>query len=141
MVGDGKMSNKLLKITTPKGIVFQTKTKAGKTTCKIEWNPNFGSGWTDHLNTVQAKFDMEVLRLTDKYVPMQTGMLRRSAQVSSNIGGGELVWSTPYAAQQYYNTASTRSYSATAGSHWGERMKADNIKHLANFARKAVKNK
>ena len=141
MAGDGKVSNSLLNITTPKGRVYQYKDKAGEVKVQIEWNKGFGDDWTDHLNTVQAQFDMEVLRLTDPYVPMQTGMLRRSAQLASNIGSGELVWNTPYAAEQYYHTSKSRGYSPTAGAYWGDRMKADNLTHLANFARKAVGNK
>ena len=74
MAGDGKVSNSLLNITTPKGSVYQYKDKAGEVKVQIEWNKGFGDDWTDHLNTVQAQFDMEVLRLTDPYVPMQTGM-------------------------------------------------------------------
>lgn len=141
MAGDGKVSNKLLTIKTPRGTVYQQKSQSGKLKVKIEWDPDFGPDWTKHLNSAQAKFDMEVLRLTDKYVPMKTGMLRRSAQISSDIGSGELIWSTPYANHQYYDTSRSRSYSSTAGAYWGDRMKADNLTHLANFARKAVGDK
>lgn len=132
------MSNPLLRITTPRGTAFQYRDKNSEVKVKVEWAPSFGGDWTSHLSAVQAKFDTETLRITDKYVPMQTGMLRRSAQLASDIGSGELVWNTPYAARQYYCTARNRSYSATAGAYWGERMKADNLNYLADFARKAV---
>ena len=133
------MSNRLLQIKTPRGTVYQQKTKNGKIKVVLQWDKSFGPEWTERFSTVQARFDTEVLRLTDKYVPMQTGLLRRSAQMASDIGGGELVWATPYAGQQYYHTRQTRPYSPTAGAYWGQRMKADNLGHLAGFARKAVK--
>ncbi len=133
------MANSLLTIKTPKGSVYQSKTSNGKTVVKVEWNPGFGPEWTKNLNTVQAMFDEEVLRKTDPYVPMDTGLLKRSAQLASNIGDGELEWNTPYASYQYYKTSRSRTYSPLAGAYWGERMKADNLSYLKNFAKKAVK--
>lgn len=130
--------NGLLKVTTPKGSVMQQKTKSGKVKISVEWDPSFGPDWTEKLNSVQAMFDQEVLRVTEPYVPMDTGLLRRSATLASNIGAGELVYATPYASAQYYDTANSRPYSSKAGGHWGDRMKADNLSHLASFARKAV---
>lgn len=133
------MENKLLTIKTPKGDIYQQQGKSGKISIQIRWNPGFGPEWTKALNTVQAMFDTEVLRTTDPYVPIDTGMLRRSAQLTSDIGGGELVWATPYAAAQYYGTADPRPYSSLAGAHWGERSKADNLSHYAAFVKGAVK--
>lgn len=133
------MENKLLTIKTPKGDLYQQQGKSGKISIQIRWSPGFGPEWTKALNTVQAMFDMEVLRTTDPYVPIDTGMLRRSAQLASDIGGGELVWATPYAAAQYYGTADYRPYSSLAGAHWGDRSKADNLTHYATFVKGAVK--
>ena len=82
------MENKLLTIKTPKGDIYQQQDKSGKISIQIRWNPGFGPEWTKALNTVQAMFDTEVLRTTDPYVPIDTGMLRRSAQLTSDIGGG-----------------------------------------------------
>ena len=78
------MANSLLTIKTPKGSVYQSKTSNGKTVVKVEWNPGFGPEWTKNLNTVQAMFDEEVLRKTDPYVPMDTGLLKRSAMGNWN---------------------------------------------------------
>ena len=130
-------------IQTPKGRIAQrayTKGRyKGKIYLRLEWAPGFGPKWTKALHTVQAMFDTEVLRTTTPYVPMDTEMLRLSAQLASDIGGGELVWATPYAASQYYNTADYRPYSSLAGAQWGERSKADNLSHYASFAKGAVK--
>lgn len=132
------MANDLLKITTPRGAVKQVRNSTGEVSCKIEWAPGFGRDWAQRLTGAQAMFDQEVLRRTDPYVPLDTGMLKNTALLASDIGGGELVWSTPYAAAQYYNTASSRPYDALRGGHWAERMKADHLPQLQDFARKAV---
>ncbi len=133
------MVNKLLTVKTPKGDLYQQQGKTGKISIQIRWNPGFGPEWTKALHTVQSMFDTEVLRTTTPYVPMDTEMLRLSAQLASDIGGGELVWATPYAAAQYYDTSDSRPYSSLAGAHWGERSKADNLSHYASFAKGAVK--
>ena len=133
------MANDLLKITTPKGTVKQVQGKGGKVSCKIEWASGFGPDWTQKLTGAQAMFDQEVLRRTDPYVSLDTGMLKNTALLASDIGGGQLVWSTPYAAAQYYNTADSRPYDALRGGHWAARMKADNLPQLQDFARKAVR--
>ena len=106
---------------------------------QVEWSPGFGPDWTSHLQEAQSKFDAEVLRVTQPYVPYDTHMLQNTAIMGSDIGGGELDWITPYAGWQYYNTSDTRPYDSLAGAHWGDRMKADNLPHLEDFARKAVK--
>ena len=134
------MANPLLTIHTPRGAVIQEQTRTGKVRIHIEWARDFGPRWTAALQGVQARFDEEVLRITEPYVPMYTGMLRTSAKLASSIGDGQLEWATPYAAAQYYGTKDSRPYSAQAGGHWGERMKADNLSYLANFVKKQVKN-
>lgn len=135
------MKNKLLKIETPKGTVYQYKTQEGKVKCMLEWNPGFGPEWSNTLDNAQAMFDAECLRLTEPYVPMATGMLKNSAQIASNIGGGELMWDTPYAVKQYYSNRKPGSTTGPLrGPRWGERMKADNLPHLESFAKKVIKN-
>lgn len=128
------MAGKVI-IKTPRGAVLQGKNG----TIELEWNKDFAPKWTNKFQKAQAMFDEEVLRLTEPYVPYDTHALARSALIASDIGGGRLVWATPYAAAQYYKTADSRPYSPIAGGHWGERMKSDNLAHLADFARKAVK--
>ena len=64
-------------------------------------------------NTIQAKIDniwesglemlsSEILRDCNKYCKEDTGMLIMSSYVHSDLKSGRLVWSTPYAARQYY---------------------------------------
>ena len=133
------MANKLLTITTPRGCVHKIQTKSGKVSVRMEWAEGFGPDWTKHLQGVQAMFDTEVMRLTDPYVPMDTGMLKNTAKMASEIGTGELVYATPYASAQYYRPGRAGSSTgALRGPYWGERMKADHLEHLAAFVRKAV---
>lgn len=129
------MANKII-IKTPRGTILQGEN--GKIV--LQWNEQFSAKWTNRFQKGQIMFDEEVLRLIEPYVPYDTHMLARSALIASDIGGGELIWATPYAATQYYKTANNRSYSTIAGGHWGERMKSDNLTHLANFARQVIHN-
>ena len=111
---------------------------SGAITATIEWSPGFAQDREARFARAQKMFDQEVLRLTEPYVPFQTGMLALSPAQASDIGSGLLVWSTPYAAAQYYNTALTRPYDARRGGLWFERMCADNKAHLIKFAERAV---
>lgn len=133
-------------IKTPRGsVVERAYTKGhlkGKIYLRIEWANGFGPDWSSHLQSVQAMFDNEVIKVTEPYVPMDTGLLKNTAPLASDIGGGEIVYSTPYAAAQYYRDGSVGSQTGSLrGPYWGDRMKADKLSHLENFARKAVSEK
>lgn len=108
-------------ITTPKGSIVVTK--SGK--AKLTWNPDFSDKWNDQYSRAQIFVDTQVLRLSDPYVPMQTGMLKQSGTLGTEIGSGEVLWIAPYAQKQYYDTADYRDYDPQRGGHWFERMKAD----------------
>lgn len=49
---------------------------------------------------VQKYLASEVVRLSDKYVPMQQGMLKNQRQIASD--GSQIVYTQPYAHYQYY---------------------------------------
>lgn len=76
---------------------------------------------------VQQYIDSEVLRLSEPYVPMDTGMLIKSGTLATQIGSGEVKYETPYARRQYYEGRSpgTSAAGALRGKLWFERMKAD----------------
>lgn len=83
----------------------------------------------------QRFFDSEVIRRCDKYVPMKTGNLKRSAWYGTEIGSGVVVYDAPYAHKQYYEgrnpgTSKTGKY---RGRYWFERMKADNKESLLSL--------
>jgi hypothetical protein len=50
----------------------------------------------------QAYWDEFLIGEFQPYVPMETGMLIRSATLATTIGSGEIIYSTPYARFLYY---------------------------------------
>lgn len=115
----------LAKITTPKGTVIQYQTKAGTVKAQLEWNPGFSQKWNGQFSEAQMYLDSEILRLSNRYVPLRTSMLQKSGILGTEIGKGEACWIAPYARRQYYKTADSRSYDPKRGGHWFQRMWAD----------------
>lgn len=81
---------------------------------------------------VQKFIDSEVLRLTDPYVPMDTGALKSSGTRATKIGSGEVKYRTPYARRQYFENKGN----GLRGRQWFERSKADNKASILNGALK-----
>lgn len=81
---------------------------------------------------VQQYIDSEVLRLSDPYIPMDTGELKRSGTRSTKIGSGKVVWNTPYARRQYYENKGK----GLRGKMWFERMKGNHRDQILNGAAK-----
>lgn len=83
---------------------------------------------------VQRFIDSEVLRLSDPYVPMDTGKLKQSGTQHTRIGSGDVQYKTPYARRQYYENRG----SGTRGKLWFERMKGNHkdqiLRGAANVA-------
>lgn len=111
-----------LRIETPRGAVFNTTTRSGKVTAKLEWNDGFGPERTKIFTDAQKFVDSEVLRYCAPLVPFKTGMLQKSGTLGTVIGSGEVCWVAPYAAAQYYRVAGTHG---GRGPYWFERMKID----------------
>ena len=125
---------------------------------KLEWNPGFQSKWQGKINNAQKFVDSECIRRMDKYTPMLSGMLVKSATLGTKIGEGEIHQIAPYAKYQYYGklmvsskTGSawskgekkvptgkdlnyTKAMHPLAGPFWFERMKRD---HLATILKGA----
>lgn len=112
-----------IQISTPRGQIIQATTNGGKVTAKLTWNPNFAPARTQKFSKAQVFVDSEVLRYCSALIPFQTGMLDRSGKLGTVIGSGQVRYIAPYAAEQYYNTATSRSYDANRGAKWFERMK------------------
>lgn len=74
----------------------------------------------------QRFVDSEVLRLTDPYVPMDSGTLRQSGIQNTNIGSGLVRYRTPYARRLYYNPQFNFQGAPMRGGKWFERMKQNN---------------
>lgn len=73
---------------------------------------------------VQRFIDSEVLRLCTPYVPWDRGTLNASGTSSTNIGSGEVRYSTPYARRWYYEPANFQG-APKRGNYWFERMKRE----------------
>lgn len=71
---------------------------------------------------VQQYIDSEVLRLSEPFIPKDTGELIRSGIQNTVIGSGEVRWRTPYARRWYYLSAGFQE-SPQRGNYWFERMK------------------
>lgn len=108
-------------IETPRGAVFVGK--GGK--AQLTWNTNFAPKWNGNYTRAQRFVDSEILRLSEPYIPMQTGMLIKSGLLGTDVGSGEVKWIAPYARAQYYRPgAPGRETGPLRGSLWFERMKA-----------------
>lgn len=73
----------------------------------------------------QKFFTSEVRRLSDPYVPMDTGMLKNNVFVGTN----KITYKSPYAAKNYYsnggNGVQGTSQGGLRGKQWVKRMWSD----------------
>ena len=120
------------RIETPRGKLIQIHFKNGSVSCRLTWNPGFGSQRTAKFQSVQSYVDSEVLRYCGPYVPFRTGMLMRSGELGTAIGSGKVSYIAPYARRLYYGTHFNfdRTGHPNAGPLWLERMKIDHRKDL-----------
>ena len=78
---------------------------------------------------VQKFIDTECLRRCDELVPKDTGILKQSGILCTQIGSGEVKYRTPYARRWYYMPAQFQEGSGSGmgtvgrGNYWFERMK------------------
>ena len=77
-----------MKINTP----INTTIKTEKGIVKLEWSSDFANKWQGRYVAAQKFVDSEVLRLSDPYIPMQSGMLKTSGILGTTIGSGEVIW-------------------------------------------------
>lgn len=132
---------------------------------RIEWRSDFAADYNGRYKRAQMFVDSEVLRLSDPYVPFQTGTLRNSGVLGTMVtgcGAGKVVWNIKYARFLYYGKvmvgAESRSVWAKqgepkvvtecdltyhgapkCGAFWFERMKADHGKTIIAGARRIVR--
>lgn len=87
---------------------------------------------------VQTFIDNEVVRHSDKYVPMQSGTLKKA--IGTVYGSGEVKYDTPYARQNYYENRGRgtqgTSNGGLRGRMWFERMKAVSLQFILDGARR-----
>ena len=102
---------------------------------------------------IQKFIDSSVLVGIAPYVPMRTGMLKKSATFNTKIGSGMIIWSTPYARYLYYGKVMIgsapktvtnkdlvfdRSRNPLAGAKWADRYMADRLPELNMMIQKKV---
>jgi hypothetical protein len=128
-----------MEIQTPSPIKLTNNNVSGT----LEWNPNFAGKWNGRFSKAQKYVDSEVLRLSDKYTPFQSGMLKKSGILGTVIGSGTIEYNAIYARYQYYGkvmvgpapkkvTDKDLVYTGgpMRGSFWFERMKIDHKKQI-----------
>ena len=125
-----------MKIQTPRGCII----KNDKNKAELQWNDAFAKNITQGFDRVQVFIDNEVLRKCDPYVPMDTGMLKKSGILGTVVGSGEVIYIAPYARIQYYNNKGTgnNNKSGLRGPYWFERMKADHKNQIFEDAKKKL---
>lgn len=93
----------------------------------------------------QMYVDSEVLRCCDKYVPMDTSMLKKSGTASTVIGSGKVHYDTSYARKNYYkNRGNGKEGTAKGGLRgrlWFERMKPDHLPGILRGVKKIAGSK
>jgi hypothetical protein len=140
------MSHKGIRIETPRGAVVKSKNGVRAT---LKWNPDFVDEWQGSYDAAQVFVDNEVLRLSDPYVPFQSGLLKKTGILGTIPGRGEVIWNAPYARYHYYGKVmigrapkeltdeDLRHRGAPKrGAFWFERMKKDKLNQILVGARR-----
>lgn len=130
----GYQNDKLI-IEAPQGKLYKrVYTKGqnkGKCYARIEWNEGFGPDMTKNLQGAQAIVDSEVMRLMEPYMPLDTGTMIRSMQLTTVVGSGEVKVSTPYALAVLRGKGAVgRPTGPLRGPQYFERFKADKLPEL-----------
>lgn len=96
----------------------------GLKSCDIDGKKIIEKRGLESGGKVQQKIDSECLRLMDPYIPKDTGALRDSGILNTEIGSGKIIYSNPYARKQYY-IPMQHGNGAKRTDYWFENMKAD----------------
>lgn len=119
-------------IKTPRGKITLVGGKA-----VLTMNASFQPKWQRRFSKAQVFVDSEVLRLSEKYTPLLTGVLIKSGILGTTIGSGLIQWIAPYARFQYYSPRKPGSQTGPLrGPFWFERMKQVSGKRIILGAKK-----
>lgn len=113
----------------------------------IIWNSGFQLEKEQRFSKAQKVVDSEVLRRSDPYVPLRSGILKKSGISGTVIGSGEIHYTAPYARRQYYENAgwgteglhASGGITGKRGRYWFERMKADQKRDILKAAKECFK--
>lgn len=92
----------------------------------LHWNSR--NRIPQNIERAQKYLDSQVLKDTDKYVPMRTGILVKSGILGTQVGSGEVDYIAPYAKKMYYGVTIrfSKSRHPLACAKWFEASKAVN---------------
>ena len=91
-----------------------SKSKAGKV--YLDWYPEAEvRNATRTGSRLQQAWDKFLIGEFEPYVPMETGMLIRSAMLATTIGSGEIIYHTPYSKYLYYGKVMVDPVTRRAG--------------------------
>lgn len=111
-------------IENGRGKVIITKSGRAQLRFTLKWRNDFRSKWQRRYSQAQMFVDSEVLRLSEPYTPLRTGMLVKSGTLGTVIGSGSVNWIAPYAKAQYYSARTPGSETGPMrGPQWFHRMK------------------
>lgn len=120
-------------IETPRGRIIITP--GGK--AELRWNVDFRPKWQSRYSAAQRFVDSEILRLSEPFTPLQTGMLVKSGTLGTDVGSGLVQWIAPYAKAQYYSPRKPGSETGPMrGPYWFARMKAVHVRQIITGARR-----
>lgn len=82
----------------------------------------------NRMRKTQPALDMQIIKDSNYYAPLDNGTLQDSALVASKIGEGIIIWDTPYAKRLYYGVSFNfnKSKNPNATAKWFEVAKANN---------------
>ena len=154
------------KIQQPKDFKLKAGTH-GQIGIKVKYKRKYAEDWNARLDLMQKACDNACIKYMTPYVPMQSGVLEKSAILNTVIGSGKVVYATPYARYLYYGEVYAPSYPITqngvlvgffspphkyptgmplqydktfhplAGARWFDRMKADHFKDILQEVKQA----
>lgn len=128
---------KVFRIETPRGELYQTKSKNGTVKVELKWNEGFGPQKSKAFSNSQEFVDSECLRHMDPLTPRRSGYMIKSAQLGTTIGSGEIEYLSPYARRQYYENSGGNG---NRGKLWFERMKTSKGEVIRKGAAKLIAN-
>jgi hypothetical protein len=98
-----------------------------------------GNSWQARFDNAQKFVDSEVLRLSEPFIPLRTGMLIKSGILGTQVGSGEVKWIAPYARYQYYAKRKPGSDTEPLrGPFWFHRMKAIHGEQIVQCAKEII---
>jgi len=109
------------KIDKPAPAIF---TAPNGSRASLVFNALFQPRRQANYSRAQKILDSEILRGTDPYIPLRTGVLIKSGILGTKIGSGLVQWIAPYAKAQYFKARPVGSETGPLrGPFWFERWK------------------